>query len=168
MALTNLQKQSLMLTADQWIRRNGPPIVASVSSLARYLFDYVRADNRQAFSNYQNIARQAVRAATVAQEMQDNPNAAILTLPTYPGLTQENRKYTYRIVVAAKNADGEELWSTAVSVESSSPLTGQEAQNIATQMVVQQMQVPTSPPTASYWPQQIVNYETFIMLAGQR
>lgn len=169
MALTILQKRELMLTADQYIRRHGFTASGILQSLARYLYDRVRPDTRDPFVSYRHIARSALQGAASARFMQDNPTILPSNVPVNPGISTADRRYAYRVVVAGRDADGNEIFSTAVTVESSNILTGQEAMNIATQLVIDNYLIPMSPPPPGHIPNRgIDSMSSYIMLAGRR
>lgn len=162
MPIPQFTTEQLYLTVDQLVRRAGGPGAADPRAIARYLYDHAREDTRGTLAEYRKIAGDAIRMSQAAFTAELTPEIRQRVLPKVAGISQGDPTYAFRVVVVARDNDGNELFSTAVWVRSDNELNALQIKLAAVQAV--------APAPREY--QQavhgkvIASYDTYIMLAG--
>jgi hypothetical protein len=138
------------------------------NELARRLFADRPPGSTESFISYFNIARSIITAARNAETMQQNPGMTILNLGIDPGLGGTPVAYEYRVVVVGRDADGNEVYSTLVSVDSATELNGNEVSQIAAAQFQQTQWNEQQYPDRASQAGMIVSIDTYIVSAGRR
>lgn len=154
----------LQKTVEQWLRHSPAPSPQDVMDMADKLRNNQRPGDRQNISDYTRIVNQTINMFNSAEALRNAPNIRGTSLPTSGAIEQGQGRYFYYVIVSGRSIDGNEVYVTAIGIESDSLLTANELHDMAIN------QVTTEPQSADINApgRRIDHYETFVLLAGQR
>lgn len=164
MAIPSEVQGHLQKTVEQWLRRNPSPNPQDVQDMANRLYDMARPETRSVRGDYMRIVNQTINMFNSAEALRDAPDMRGTGLPTSGAIEPGQGRYFYYVLVSGRNIDGEEVYSTAVTIESDSLLTANELHRMAINAAI--------PGQSNYAEElhgrQINYYQTYVLLAGQR
>lgn len=127
MAFAPWVRARALVSALGMLRQTTRPLTLDMV-VARIRRDY-DPFNRQSFFTVYNLVRSADLLLERGRDVGDDPTRRFgaRVLPSDPSITGNQRRYRYRVVVEEADATGGRGHSAMIVVNSSSPLTGEEA-----------------------------------------
>lgn len=134
MALSDSLRAQIYLSALGAIQRGGE--YSDDAAVARMVRAKFGTEPPTSYLSYLNIVRQARKASEAAGKMEADPTKPLgqSQTPATPSTAQSGSRYEYRIVIVADPGNGGEVFRTAVTVTSETPLSQQDLVAIGVEM----------------------------------
>lgn len=113
-------------SAEAMLRRFARFTADIVRGVIDRLFGRLREDTPITRQNIRTLVNEVVRTIEYAREMQDTGQTPRRLVPVDSTIPVSDPEYRYRVIVVARDDDGDERFSTAIHVTSDRPLSPSE------------------------------------------
>lgn len=140
----------------------------SAADLGQWLFLQAPQGSPYTLAQFVALAQMVIDSAHAAADVMANLSTGIVGIPVSTGIPANFPTYEYRVVVVGKNTIGEEVYSTLTYVYSNGVQTGQAVIDAAINQIQTNLTPPGFPTVPLPTPQQIVNYDGYVVSASRK